>query len=181
MRLESQNRFSLSHLMQRWSPALTPCWRCFQTCRDLQTHEDGDAGNNMAAKKTLAVSQEAPKCKASHSKHGLFVKANRAFVWMHKPRHDGLHFLMAVLIRTFYFGKPFLFVTSSSCDTLLLNLYLLKVISCRDLLLIVECHPYPSFVSFYGKTTFSRHPPIFSNVNACLQTLQSAINIIHNR
>lgn len=121
-RLESQNRFSFSHLKQRWSPVLTPCWQCFRTCRDLQTHEDGDAGNNTAAEKTLAVCQGALKWKASHSTHRLFFKANRAFVWIHKSLHGGPHFLMVVLIRTFYFAKPFLIVTSSRRGTLSLNL-----------------------------------------------------------
>lgn len=43
--------FPPTHLMRRWSPAPTPCWRCFQMCRDLQTREDGDVANNTAADK----------------------------------------------------------------------------------------------------------------------------------
>lgn len=60
------HRFPPTHLMRRWSPALTPCWRCFQMCRDLQTREDGDVASSTAAEK-----------KSQSQLFGLSSRANR--------------------------------------------------------------------------------------------------------
>lgn len=150
MRLESQNRFPLSHLMQRWSPAQTPCWQCCQTCRDLQTHEDGDAGNNMAAEKTSTVSRRLWTLKHAVFTRRLFYRANWASVWMRHPQH----FWRLYWPEFFILPNLFLIATTLFRGSA-------KVISFRD----TWCCLYPWFVFYFlSKTIFSRPPPIFSDV-----------------
>lgn len=47
------NKFHHAHLMPRWSLAQTPCWQCFQKCRDWWTRADGDVTNSTAAEEEI--------------------------------------------------------------------------------------------------------------------------------
>lgn len=77
--------FPPTHLMRRWSLAPTPCWRCFQMCRDLQTREDGDVANNTAADKKsqsqLSTLPSRAKSVARRGKKGKRTTSKEAPVW----------------------------------------------------------------------------------------------------